>query len=270
MRPPLVIAHRGSSGELPEHTLAAYERAIEQGADGIECDVRLSADGELVCLHDRTLDRTGGGPGVVSTMTLAQLRDIDWGAWRHRAAAGTDPAAPRTPRTPGDDRLVTLRELVELTLDAGRPMGLAIETKHPTRSGGRVEHAVAELLRGYGLTHRAAPGRPWARAMSFSALAVRRMTGLLPSLPTVALVTTGSILLPLRGALPGGAGTAGLDLGIVRHRPEVVRVQRAAGREIFVWTVDEPDDLSLCCELEVDAIITNHPQRALDVTRLSG
>ena len=82
-RGPLVIAHRGSSAAVAEHTVGAYRQAIAEGADGLECDVRLSADGELVCLHDRTLERTGGSTGIVSSMTLTKLRAVDWGAWKH-------------------------------------------------------------------------------------------------------------------------------------------------------------------------------------------
>ena len=79
---PQVIAHRGSSSELPEHTLAAYERAIELGVDGLECDVRLTRDGHLVCIHDRTVDRTSDGTGSVSAKTLAELQRLDFGS-RH-------------------------------------------------------------------------------------------------------------------------------------------------------------------------------------------
>src|ERR1700761_5194663 len=80
-RHPFVVAHRGASGALPEHTLAAYDLALREGADGVECDVRLTRDGHLVCVHDRRLDRTSSGAGLVSTMTLAQLRELEYGAW---------------------------------------------------------------------------------------------------------------------------------------------------------------------------------------------
>src|ERR1044071_2069483 len=73
---PFVVAHRGASADLPEHTLAAYERALQEGADGVECDVRLTRDGHLVCVHDRRVDRTSTGSGLVSEMSLAQLRDL--------------------------------------------------------------------------------------------------------------------------------------------------------------------------------------------------
>ena len=85
---PHVYAHRGSSAALPEHTLAAYLRALDDGADGVECDVRLTRDGHLVCVHDRRLERTSNGRGRVSTKTLAQLDELDFGSW-HPASAST-------------------------------------------------------------------------------------------------------------------------------------------------------------------------------------
>ncbi|MEU7318589.1 glycerophosphodiester phosphodiesterase family protein [Streptomyces sp. NPDC007083] len=83
---PSVIAHRGASEAAPEHTLAAYRRAIEEGADGLECDVRLTADGHLVCVHDRRVNRTSNGRGAVSALELADLAALDFGSWRDRHA----------------------------------------------------------------------------------------------------------------------------------------------------------------------------------------
>jgi glycerophosphoryl diester phosphodiesterase len=253
---PLVVAHRGSSEAVAEHTVLAYRRALEEGADGLECDVRLTADGELVCLHDRTLERTGGGPGIVSAMTLAELRAVDWGAWKH--GTGSD-------READSGTLITLRELLELAVGAGREVGLAIETKHPSRSGGRVEHAVAALLNEFGLAGPRQEGAAWARMMSFSALAVRRMASLCPSLPLVFLL--GSPLPPpYRGTfLPAGAGTVGLDIALVRERPELVALHHHAGHEVYVWTVDALADMRRCLDLGVDALITNRPPAALDL-----
>ncbi|MBQ1118654.1 glycerophosphodiester phosphodiesterase [Streptomyces sp. A73] len=85
-RPPSVIAHRGASMAAPEHTLAAYRRAIEEGADGLECDVRLTADGHLVCVHDRRVNRTSNGRGAVSALELADLAALDFGSWMDRHA----------------------------------------------------------------------------------------------------------------------------------------------------------------------------------------
>ena len=78
---PQVVAHRGSSADAPEHTLDAYLRALADGADALECDVRLTADGHLVCVHDRRIDRTSDGRGIVSTMTLSGLDGLDFGTW---------------------------------------------------------------------------------------------------------------------------------------------------------------------------------------------
>jgi glycerophosphoryl diester phosphodiesterase len=260
-RAPLVIAHRGSSATVAEHTLAAYRLAIDEGADALECDVRLSADGEMVCLHDRTLERTGGSTGIVSTMTLAELRAVDWGAWKH----GTDPE-----RHPDDGALVTLRELIELAIGAGREIGLAIETKHPSRAGGRVEHAVAELLQAYGLCGARRPGDVWARMMSFSSMAVRRMASLCPELPLVLLVSAQQPL-PMRATrLVAGAGTAGLDLALVREQPEIVQERHDAGNDVWVWTVDEEEDIRLCRQLGVNAIISNRPAAVLDLLGRNG
>ena len=253
---PLVVAHRGSSYAVAEHTVGAYRRAIAEGADALECDVRLSADGELVCLHDRTLERTGGSPGIVSTMSLAELRAVDWGAWKHGSEPGRDAE---------DGSLVTLRELVELALGAGREIGLAVETKHPSRAGGRLEHAVAALLGEYGLTGPRAGHGVWARMMSFSSMAVRRMSSLCPELPLVLLVSAQQPLPVSRARLAAGAGTAGLDIALVRERPGIVAERHDAGNEVWVWTVDDEADMRLCTHLDVDAIISNRPAAVLDL-----
>jgi glycerophosphoryl diester phosphodiesterase len=240
-----VIAHRGASGLEPEHTLAAYRRAIEIGADGLECDVRLTRDGVPVCLHDRTVDRTSDGSGVVSAMTLAELRRLDFGAGRG-ARAG----------------LLTLDELVEVALDAGRPLELAIETKHPTRYGGKVEDAVVEVLRRFGLTGPGGRAGVTARLMSFSIPALGRARRLVPQLPTVQLMDR---IPPVRrdGSLADGAGVAGPSLAGVRRHPTFVARAHARGHEVHVWTVDDPRDMAYLAELGVDAIITNRPEVAM-------
>src|SRR5689334_1696659 len=123
---PFVVAHRGASADRPEHTLAAYELALQEGADGVECDVRLTQDGHLVCVHDRRIDRTSNGTGLVSEMTLAQLRELDFGSWHGNGDQRVDAG------------LLTLDDLVSLVLDWNRPVKLFIETKHPVRYGALV------------------------------------------------------------------------------------------------------------------------------------
>lgn len=273
---PLVIAHRGASKQLAEHTLAAYELAIEQGADGLECDVRLTADGHLVCVHDRRIDRTSDGWGVVSTKTLSDLRRHDFGSWIH--------AAPQPARRPVRERLasarpdpmwldddvvvdaevgiLTLPMLLDLVTSADRPVRLAVETKHPTRYAGWAEQAVVAQLRRYGLLHQRRGQADLVRVMSFSAQAIRRFRSLAPGVPRVFLMDR--VPLWMRGGeLPFGAQIAGPDVAILRSHPEYVKKVHAAGGQVYVWTVDEPEDVKLCRSIGVDALITNRPGQVL-------
>ena len=178
---PFVVAHRGASASRPEHTLAAYELALKEGADGVECDVRLTRDGHLVCVHDRRVDRTSTGTGLVSEMTLAQLRRLDYGAWHSGGQTG---------RT----GLLTLDELVRLVLDWNRPVKIFVETKHPVRYGALVESKVLALLHRYGIATPPSADLSRAVVMSFSAAAVWRIRRAAPLLPTVLLGDTSRVL----------------------------------------------------------------------------
>src|SRR5688500_12294183 len=104
-----VVAYRGSSDDAPEHTLSACKRAIQQGADALECDVRLTRDGHLVCVHDRTINRTSTGKGVLSTLELADLTQLDWGSWRDTWEDFEDPEVPDRDRS----QILTLKTLLE-------------------------------------------------------------------------------------------------------------------------------------------------------------
>lgn len=259
MNQPKVFAHRGSSAELPEHTLAAYLQALQEGVDGVECDVRLTRDGHLVCVHDRRLDRTSNGHGRVSARTLAELSELDFGSWHPGGAANGD---DNELLDPSRTQLLTLVRLLETVHAAGRPLELLIETKHPTRYGGLVERRLVEVLRRYGL-HEPKPNSPVRiTVMSFSPLAVRRIRALAPALPTVLLLDA----LPgwLRpGRLPFGAGIAGPGVELVRARPHLVSALRAAGHKVYVWTVNEPDDLDLVLDRGVHGVITDRPGQTL-------
>lgn len=256
---PEVVAHRGSSAEKPEHTLSAYLRAIEQGADALECDVRLTADGHLVCVHDRRVDRTSNGRGTVSTLELAHLEQLDWGSWME--TWDDDDADEKPDRDAG--RLLTLKRLLDAVRDCGRPVRVAIETKHPTRYAGLVEKSLARVLAEYGwdAAHPQFPSP--VRVMSFSTLALQRMRALVPAVPRVLLVED---RLPLRlrdGALPKGVGAVGVDVDLLRKNAWYVEAVHAQGFGVHAWTVDRTADVDLCLELGVDAIITNRPRHVL-------
>ena len=274
-----MIAHRGASADRPEHTLAAYELAIAQGADALECDVRLTADGHLVCVHDRRIDRTSDGWGVVSTKTLDDLRGLDFASWadqegprparrplreRRLAARRERSWPPDLPATDSSGGILTLPTLLDLVTSADRPVGLAIETKHPTRYAGWVEESLVAQLRHFGLVGPGRAGRHPITLMSFSAQAVRRFRTFAPGVPRVFLMDR----VPLRmrgGLLPFGAGIAGPDVAILRAHPEYVHRVRRAGGQVYVWTVDEPDDVRFCRDIGVSALITNRPAEVLAV-----
>ncbi|MFE2101095.1 MULTISPECIES: glycerophosphodiester phosphodiesterase [unclassified Streptomyces] len=261
-----VVAHRGASEDAPEHTLAAYKKAIEDGADALECDVRLTADGHLVCVHDRRVNRTSNGRGAVSALELADLAALDFGSWKTREAwRGRDeePDWEHRPEDPADTSVLTLERLLELVADAGRRVELAIETKHPTRWAGQVEERLLLLLKRFGLDAPASAAESQVRIMSFSARSLQRVRAAAPTLPTVYLV---QFLSPrLRdGRLPAGVGIAGPSIRIVRNHPAYVERLKRAGHQVHVWTVNEPEDVDLCVELGIDAIITNRPRAVLE------
>lgn len=261
--PPIqVIAHRGASDDAPEHTLAAYRKAIEDGADALECDVRLTADGHLVCVHDRRVNRTSNGRGAVSALELSELAALDFGSWKDREES----ESPDWDPVPGElTSVLTLERLLELVTEtraAGRPLQLAIETKHPTRWAGQVEERLLHLLKRFELDAPPADGPSPVRIMSFSARSLHRIQVASPTLPAVYLMQFVSPRLR-DGRLPHGARIAGPGMRIVRSHPGYIERLHRAGHRAHVWTVDEPEDVELCIDLGVEAIITNRPKQVL-------
>ncbi len=233
-------------------------RAIEDGADALECDVRLTSDGHLVCVHDRRVNRTSNGRGAVSALELADLATLDFGTWKGREDATEVP--DRT--DPALTAVLTLERLLELVADSGRRIELAIETKHPTRWAGRVEERLVALLDRFGLAAPSSAGESTVRIMSFSARSLHRIAAAAPTVPTVYLMQFASPWLR-DGRLPAGARIAGPGIRLVRNQPGLVDRLHRAGHQVHVWTVNEPEDVELCARLGVDAIITNRPRQVL-------
>ncbi len=280
----MVVAHRGASSAVAEHTLAAYEAAIASGADALECDVRLTRDGHLVCVHDRTVNRTSNGRGVVSELDLETLDRLDFSSWHGDLPATADNLLGESPYLEGvaADRIehgggvLTLELLLGLVHDAERDVRLLIETKHPTRYGGLVEQTLVELLARFGWSGRRGATQDLRQAdlrqpaeldnrvivMSFAKTAVRRVRLLAPDIPTVKLMRQ---IKPKRrdGSLPRGVPIAGPSLQALRGCPEFVERAHAHGHPVYVWTVDEPTDVAFVRDLGVDTIITDRPREVV-------
>ncbi|SDC50198.1 glycerophosphodiester phosphodiesterase family protein [Nocardioides lianchengensis] len=254
---PQVVAHRGASHDNAEHTLGAYVAALDAGAEGLECDVRLTADGHLVCVHDRSLRRTASHRGTVSTMELAELAELDFASWKN-PWADLDDEAPE--RDAEHDKVLTLRKLLEVVADYDRRVEIAIETKHPTRYGGLVEKRVVELLRDFGWD---GPGTP-ARVMSFSYTALQRVERLAPDIPLVMLIDRVEFWPMLRRVI-GDDWIVGPGIDELTEHPRFGQWITRSGHDMHVWTVNTPTQLELCRELGVKAVISDRPAYLLEL-----
>ena len=257
---PRIFAHRGFSSRHPEMTLAAYQEAVEWSiaegvAVGLECDVQLTADHQLVCLHDAVLGRTADAFGPVSQWTLPELRALDFGSWK------------TSKPSPAQSSVVTLEQLLNLVLAArlrGADVELVVETKHPQPRGLELEQRVCELLSNYGWDR---PGAP-VRLITFSRPAAELLAQRLP-LTDRTLLLEGDLGPCADGSLPPGIHVAGVDVRLLRGDPGFVARARECGNEVHVWTVNDWSDISFCLEIGVTGLTTDCPDRVLEVLRRS-
>lgn len=272
-----IYAHRGSSSHYAEHTRAAYLQALADGADGVECDLHLSADGALVLLHDDDVDRTSNGTGKVAELTLAQLRALDFSSW-HGAAIPPEYGTVAT-------QLLTLPELLVLLAGAGRPVGLALEFKYGATFVPALIDAALAVLRRHGWDQESSQaGAIDVSFMSFHPEAVSYLArhvsagALCQLLEEVAVadvreeLAVGPIVghtmaFFMRRAMveaeklvdDGVAHLAGPGVDYLRAKPENAARWLAAGRTFRVWTVDSAADLQLCLDAQVTQVTSNRP-----------
>ncbi|WP_024819208.1 glycerophosphodiester phosphodiesterase [Arthrobacter sp. 31Y] len=278
---PKVYAHRGASAAFAEHTRAAYLKAIADGADGVECDVHLTRDQHVVLLHDANLDRTSTGTGPVGEHTLEQLRALDFSSWK----------GARIPDVYGgvSDQFLTLPELLDILRAAGRDIGLAIELKHPSPYGLKLEDSVLALLEEEGWTpEESRLENIRISFMSFDTDSVQRLLQSVPKEYICQLVddfTVKEIRQELGlGFLTGGAVAnvmratqleaervldagevhiAGPGIDYIREHARNVQRWLESGRVFRVWTVDSERDVALCQGLGIHEITTNKPAQVL-------
>jgi len=216
---PTVFAHRGASTQAPENTLAAFELALAQGADGIELDVKLSADGKVVVIHDATVNRTTGAIGRVKDLSLAEMRSLDAGSSFSEKFAG--------------EKIPTLEEVFE-TL--GKRAFVNVELTNYNTPRDHLVETVCMLVKKFNV-------QKHVLLSSFFPSNLSRARSYLPEVP--------GGLLALSGLLGAWSRSFGFSFGKyqalhpnikdVTHE-QVQRVHRL-GRRIHVWTVNAEDDM---------------------------
>jgi len=286
----LIIAHRGASAEAPENTLVAFRRAIELGADGVEFDVRLAADGVPVVIHDATLKRTAGIDRRVADITSAELARLDVGSWfnRHHGHLADEAYAL--------ERIPTLERVLDFLHDPEANDSVSPEPREymqkPDRQGGRDRQVdqyalayarasatpliyielkidtsaeVAPLTDAVARVIAVSPLLPNLIVQSFDLRVITRVREHLPDIKTAALF--GSRLSHFVGgrhrivdlALEHGANHLSLHHSLVTERMSTRAA--AAGLPITAWTVNDPNYLPRAAELGVYAAITNDPRQ---------
>jgi glycerophosphoryl diester phosphodiesterase len=220
----LIYAHRGASGDFTEGTKAAYEGALAQGADGFECDVRLTKDKQIICYHDRNTARLSKINLEIAKSTYSELKEK------------VDP--------------YRLDQLLDLAIENKKD--LVIEFKHPVPTGGLVEKLTHNLLaeKSAAITK----SKITVSLISFSYLATLRN---LRSEHQSAYLIQSKILSKINPA-----PIIGPSIKLVRENPEFISTQIKKGKKVFVWTVNNEADLQLCARLGVNAVMSDNPARA--------
>jgi len=238
--PTRVIAHRGFSGQAPENTLVAIEQAISVGADMVEVDVTVTADGHVICLHDETLDRTTDGSGLPNDITLAEIKQLDAGSWFAPEYAG--------------ERIPTLTEVLDAV--KGRIL-INIEIKPEAVEYGVVQK-VAALINEHEMLDSVV-------VSSFFPEALRLMKITDPDVITASLFNkelhTGSD--PLEIILE--VGSRGFNISGKRVTPEMIERCHSHEIPVAVYTVNDATEMRRLMELGVDAVFTDHPDLMLEV-----
>lgn len=246
-----VIAHRGASGHAPENTLAAIQKAIDLKADIVEIDVHMSRDGEVVVIHDETLDRTTNGQGRVHDKDLEALKKLDAGSWFSDAYQG--------------QQIPTLNEVLQLL--AGKAVCL-IEIKW---AGDFVyEGIIHEVHRSIAEYH----AQDWVIIQSFENAYLEASHQLNPDIPVQKL-----IVFEEAAPLASFHLDKGFHLGTVDIKPYYQGINpyylsmtqrriaglHTAGKSVFAYTVDDSDDMKQLILMGVDGIITNFPDRMIEL-----
>lgn len=235
-----MIAHRGASQRAPENTLEAFRLALEEGADAVELDAKLTADGAVIALHDPTLERTAGGGGRPSDLTLEQIRRLDAGSWKGRMFRGA--------------RIPTLEEIFE---ELGRRLLFNVElTNYQTPEDGLVDQVV-DVVKAMGMESR----------VLLSSFFRRNLAQARHRAPEIPL---GHLVGPTRlGVIDWWTGGPIATEAVHPYQAFAgrawVRRWHTQGRRVIVYTVNDADRMRYLLDIGVDGMITDDPRLAREM-----
>lgn len=238
---PLIFAHRGASTDAPENTLAAFSLALEQGADGIELDAKLTADGEVVVIHDPTVDRTTDGRGRVSQMTLAQLRQLD---------AGIKKSA--------DFKGCTIPTLAEVFEAVGNRLIINIELTNYGSPEDGLPGKAASLVQTYHLEESVL----FSSFLPSNLVLIRKLA---PQVPLAILARPGPAGRKHRSAHSRNVAQEFLHPHFLDTTKRLINREHAAGRQVTAWTVNIPFLMRNLIQAGVDGLITDNPRLGLTI-----
>ncbi len=253
MKKPLIIAHRGASALAPENTFAAFRKAIEDGAEGVEFDVRLSKDGAVVVFHDATLARLSDRKNLVSSLSAEELREIDVGSWfsrRKKSFSNTDFSGERIP---------TLPETLEFLKDFGGLIYIELKCREPEIE--KLSKTVCGIIAGSTLL-------PQIIVKSFQLETIPNIRRHCPQVKTAALFAP-KIMTILRKEkrLVNIAFELGADMLSVHFSLATRKLMKKAEKRnlpVTIWTADNPRWIKRAFDLGLFAVITNNPARLLE------
>ncbi len=250
----LVISHRGASAYAPEHTFFAYDLAIQQNTDMLECDLILTQDEVPVCIHDETVDRTSESTGRVDSFTLAEMRAMDFGSWFN--VGKTPPAAK--PEFVGA-KIVPLEEQLDCYLRLNPKMRFHVETKDS--AGGRAEQVFFELLTRKGLLVTGDPANKVTTTImllqSFDIGSLERFRMLSDAVPTafLAAAPTGA---EAAGMLPEYIDVYAPNAAAILANPTLIQLHHQNGHDVHTYTVNDAQQMGLLLDMGIDGIFTNN------------
>ncbi|MBI3161703.1 MAG: glycerophosphodiester phosphodiesterase [Chloroflexi bacterium] len=235
---PILFAHRGDLAHAPENTLPAFQQALQKGADGVELDAKLTADGRVIVIHDSTVDRTTNGKGRVASFPFAEIRKLDAGKWFNEKFAGTKvPSLDEVFETTGKDKIIN----IELTNYSTPRDGLTAK--------------VCELIKRHS-------NHGQILFSSFFAYNLKIAAQMSPEIPRALLARPGILGLWARSFGFMFGDYQALHPHISNASREQIQRAHRVKRRIHVWTANTPEEINRLNEFGVDGIITDDPQTA--------